>query len=311
MSNTRLKTIGVVLVNWNTSSLTRDCVCSLLKGTRRPDVILVIDNGSSPEDAAKLASLQGVELRLLDSNRGFAAANNLGFSDLLTRGVDYVWILNNDTVVAEDCLEKLIMALDRQPDVGAVTGLIYFADPPDCIWFAGGYFHRWTLTAHHRGAFEVDRGQYRKAEDIAFISGCCILARANTLYSLGGFHPSFFSYWEDTEWSLRARAKKVRLHYEPKAILWHKVSSSLKRNTQSGFFEKLFFRNWIYTLRLHARLWKWPMALAAVLRCALKSACQAWRRRDRAAVAAIWSGVRAGFADPLPPAPRLIEDRTR
>ena len=92
-------TVGVLLVNWNTARLTAECVDSLRAGTRVPDSIMIVDNGSAPDDLNQLRALPGVELLPQPENLGFTGANNLGLSELLARGAEYVWILNNDTVV--------------------------------------------------------------------------------------------------------------------------------------------------------------------------------------------------------------------
>lgn len=297
--------IGVLLVNWNTARLTTDCVDSLRAGTRVPDRITVVDNGSAPAEVQQLRARPDLELLPQPTNLGFTGGNNLGLAHLLKQGVDYLWILNNDTLVDPRCLEQLSGVLDREPAVGAVTGRIYFAEPRNQLWYAGGYFRALTRTARHRGIFETDHGQYNQPEDITFACGCCLLVRAEVLRRVGGFHPDYFAYCEDAEWSQRAQRAGIRIRYQPDARLWHRISSSLKTNARTsagGFYERLTFRNWLFTLRLHARPWQWPLAGAALLRYAWRRSREARRRDETGVPAAIRQGLREGWCTRLAPA---------
>lgn len=297
--------IGVLLVNWNTSGLTADCVATLRAGRRVPDHITVVDNGSAPEDVQNLRTLPGLDLLPQSANLGFTGANNLGLAHLLRQGTDYLWILNNDTLVDPGCLEQLSGVLDREPGVGAVTGRIYFAEPRDQLWYAGGYVRALTRTARHRGIFETDHGQYNQPEDITFACGCCLLVRAEVLRRVGGFHPDYFAYCEDAEWSQRAQRAGIRIRYQPTALLWHRISASLKKNANPsarGFYERLTFRNWLFTLRLHARPWQWPLAGAALLRYAWRRSREARRQGETAVPTAIRQGLREGWRTKLKPA---------
>ena len=293
--------IGVVLVNWNTARLTKDCVDSLQRGTRVPDVIVVVDNNSASEDRAVLDALPGVKVIHLDRNTGFTGANNVGIRHLLEEACDLIWILNNDTVVDTACLERLTRHLAEHPETGVVTGKIFFADPPDVIWFAGGFFRRLTLTARHRGAYEKDAPQYEVPARSDFITGCCMLVRADVWRRVGEFHPAFFAYSEDSEWCLRARAAGVRCMIEPAAKLWHRVGASLlfREKTPSETATHLLVRNAIYVIRLHAAWWQRPFALVAMLRNMGRTVVKAPAARRSEVARSVWRAVREGFRDAL------------
>lgn len=115
----RLSNIGVVLLNWNTPDLTLACLDSLARSTVRPWRIVVIDNASSGDDVEQITvAYPDVHLIRNDDNRGYAEGNNQGFERLLDAGADAVWVLNNDTEVAPDCLEKLIDVLAKSEGRG-------------------------------------------------------------------------------------------------------------------------------------------------------------------------------------------------
>lgn len=251
--------VGVVLLNWNGGVDTLPCIASLLRGTVVPWRIVVVDNAStdaSPDEIAR--TFPEVQLVRNPTNIGFSSGNNLGLRLLAEAGADFFWILNNDTEVAPDCLERLLSALDRDPGIGAISAKILYADPPDHIWYAGGRWNPRNMQAAHRGAMELDHGQYDKGGDTEFISGCCMLIRKSALDRVGVFADEFFIYMEDTDWCRRAARLGVRLYYEPAARLLHKVSASMKRNTLgsaggriSPRFIYLTTRNQIWIIRRH------------------------------------------------------------
>ena len=251
--------VGVILLNWNGGADTLPCIASLKRGTVQPWRIVVVDNAStdtSPDDIAR--AHPDVELIRNPTNIGFAPGHNLGIRRLLENGADLIWVLNNDTDVAPDCLERLLQTLDGDPGIGAISAKILYANPPDQIWYAGGTWNPRSLQAGHRGQFETDHGQYDSPGDTPFISGCCMLIRRATLERVGLFANEFFIYMEDTDWCRRAARLGVRLYYEPAARLIHKVSAAMNRNTLgasggrvSARFIYLTTRNHLWIIRRH------------------------------------------------------------
>ncbi len=300
--------VGVVLVNWNGGELTIPCINSILASSYAPWRILVIDNAStdgSPDQIAKV--FPEVILIRNKENLGFAGGNNIGIRELMRAGADLVWILNNDTVIDEKCLEALVRQMEKEPDIAAATGKILYETPPNRIWYAGGYWRYWSMTAPHRGRLEVDKGQYDCAADVDFISGCCMLVRHWALERNGLFNERYFAYFEDVEWCLRARSAGLRLHYVPKAVLWHKVAASVHKNAMGisgGKSPPLVYylttRNHILLIRQYADWpWQWMSALVCLLtsRLYLSLGLTVLGRWDK--LHNLWQGVYEGLTDGL------------
>jgi len=225
-----MRTLTVVVLSWNGLSLTRDTLRSLeacqVPGDWRLRV-LVVDNASGDGSPQMVRDeFPGVELLALPENRRFAGGNNEGLRRALDAGADAVMLLNNDVVADPKMIAKLLAALDEQPDAGAAAPLIYFAPPSDRIWYGGGRCRPWLAHSSHRGLRERDRGQYRSIEDTGYLTGCCLLARAEAWRKVGLLDERYFIYAEDADWSLRARAAGFRLLFVPTARLWHRVSAS-------------------------------------------------------------------------------------
>lgn len=253
--------VAVLLLNWNTAEYTLNCIESLFDGTIKPDLIMVIDNMSKDRSVNNIENrFTTVKLIKNDRNYGFAEGNNIGLRILLKEKPNYIWILNNDTIVDKHCLEYLLNEFENNDGISAVTGKIMYPPPNDRkIWYAGANFNFWTLKVKHRGALKYDFGQYDKAEDVPFISGCCMLVKRSAFEKIGLFDSNFFAYLEDFDWCLRARKEGLRLRYVPKAIIYHYVSSSLHKNkgeisggTSSPLGVYLVNRNRVIIIRKHA-----------------------------------------------------------
>lgn len=252
---------AVLLLNWNGVELTIPCIDSLQNGTIKPTKIFVVDNASIDDSVSILKeNYPFIDLIQNETNLGFTGGNNVGFEKILNNHYDYIWVLNNDTLVDEHCLCNLIETMETDKTIAATSGKIFYDDPSDVIWYAGATFNKYTLRSKHKGDMEKDIGQFNTPEDVFFISGCCMFIRRNTLVTVGLFDNNFFAYSEDLDWCLRANKLKLRLSYTPKAIVYHKVSASFKKTTtnknggtSSPFAIYLTTRNRIYIIRKHAR----------------------------------------------------------
>ena len=253
--------VGVALLNWNGGEFTLPCIRSVLTGSVRPWRVVVVDNGStdgSPDRIAK--AYPDVRVMRSTTNLGFTGGNNVAIRTLLQDGADLVWILNNDTIVDRECLANLIAGFDGGAEIGAVTGKILFEEPADRIWYGGARWRAWAFSVSHIGYGERDRGQHDVDHDVSFASGCCILASRACLADVGLLDDRYFAYWEDAEWSFRARSRGWRLRYAARATLRHRVSASLLKNTlapsggtASPFAHYLNQRNRLLFARQHAR----------------------------------------------------------
>jgi GT2 family glycosyltransferase len=156
----------------------------------------------------------------------FSGANNRGIDIALGDGADFVLLLNNDTEVDPDFLDRMVHAAAGDPSVGMVGPKIYYYEPPDEIWYAGGIVSLWRGLIAHRGIRQRDRGQYDEPGDTGYITACAVLVSRPCIERVGVLDDEYFIYGEDVDWCYRARRAGFRVVYEPGARVWHKVSSS-------------------------------------------------------------------------------------
>ena len=298
--------VGVALLNWNGYADTAVCLASLRASEFRPARVLVFDNGSTDGSAERLeAEFPEIELVRAGENLGFADGNDRAAQALLAAGMDYVWVLNNDTRVEPGCLGALVAAMEADPALGAASAKIWFMDARKPLCYAGARCRPWTFEVEWRGLWESDAGQYDQAEDVQILSGCCMLIRAETIRRIGLFNRKFFAYGEDLDWSLRARAAGIRLRYEPRAQLWHKMFGSSRKSgdskppKSSPGVEYLLTRHRPGLVRLHAKPWSLRRMFALgyhVFFSRVPRAIGLWLlKHRRAAGQAIFRGLWAGW----------------
>lgn len=256
----KTKKIGVVLVNWNNAEHTIPCIDTLLNGIVIPDRIIVVDNASH-DDSLYLIVNSFPEIDFIHSkiNTGFAGGNNLAINKLIALAYDYIWVLNNDTIVEQKTLLSLMTFMNDHPEAAACSGKILYADADKRLWYAGSMYHRWSLRYLHIGEGKEDSGQYDTAEKVPFISGCCMFVRREAFELIGLFDEHFFAYSEDGDWCFRAHKKQLQLYFVPEARIWHKVSATMNkvkrlktRGTTSQFSVYITSRNRLYLIRKHS-----------------------------------------------------------
>jgi GT2 family glycosyltransferase len=236
-------TVALVIVHFNTEAETRDCLSSLSKIDREGLNIhtYVVDNGSKqtlhiPDEQLP----KNTRIVRSDTNLGFTNGNNLGISIAIRETEpDYIVLLNNDTTVKPDFLQKLIEVAQVQPKLGMAVPKIYFSADYEfhkksykpeqrgkVLWFAGGSIDWANLDAFHRGVDEVDRGQFDHASQTEFATGCCVLLPRAVLERIGSLDPRYFLYLEDVDWSLRVAQSGYEIHFVPESVVWHKNAGS-------------------------------------------------------------------------------------
>jgi len=234
--------ICTVILEYQNPRLTLETLDSLKlarlpKGTTND--VVIVDNSPLPDGTMqkKLKGMVGVKLITTLQNTGFAAGNNLGIKPRLKKGYDYFLLLNNDVIVHRDFLVNLLKSAKSGADL--VVPKIYFAkgfeyhkqrytpaERGKVLWFAGGEIDWNNVYTKHVGMDEVDSGQYDQTMAVELANFCCVLISTKVFKKIGLLNPKYFLYWEDADFSTRAKLAGFKLVYQPQARIWHKNSGS-------------------------------------------------------------------------------------
>ena len=283
--------VAAVVLSYNGQADTLACLSSLerVRGLART---VVVDNASTDGSVAAVREhFPGVELIPSERNLGFAAGNNLGIERALERAADWILILNNDTVVAPDALERLLAAAAAHPRAGILAPVIFFAEPDDLVWFGGARFDpgrgRSGRMEHHRSRLPAN-GEVR-AIDRA--TGAAMLISRPAIEAAGAFDPDYFFLYEDVDLSLRVRAAGFDVLLVPSARVWHRVSASQGGLRLTPTISYYGVRNNLLACQRHAPLrgpaaWRRELACLATHIAGLRRA----RRRRTACLLALIAG---------------------
>ena len=216
--------VVALVLNWNLHDDTLRCAQSLKQSDYPNLQVVIVDNGSQPDIYAQLRKeLPDISFVRSEVNLGFAEGNNLGFSYALAQGADYVLAINNDTVVDNQMISRLVAAAEANPEAGLLGPIIYYLDCPQEVWFAGYRF------VH--GIYILRRGLHlisplHPIEEVDFVSGCGVLVRRKVLEQVGMFSSEYFMYYEDLDLCFRVKAAGMKILCVTDAKMWHAVSSS-------------------------------------------------------------------------------------
>lgn len=227
--------------------------------TTTPNVeTVVVDNASNDgsADAVRTAFGGRVTVIVNDDNLGFASGNNVGIRYALEHGADFVLLLNNDTVVDAQLIDKMLRPFDERSGVGVTGPKIYFYNPNDQIWFAGGEVFLARGVSRHIGIRERDTGQFEDQRDVDYITGCALMASREVFESIGFLDPSYVAYYEDVDFCMRARRAGYRIVYVPGGKVWHKISASTGGQMSRRKINRKLKSTWKFFGR-YARPWHW------------------------------------------------------
>ena len=192
----------LIILAWNRWDLTERCLETLQETDLTGAEVLVVDNGSSDETPQRLAEVPWIRTLTLPRNVGFVRGNNAGI-EVADPESDIV-LLNNDLEFTQkDWLQRLRECAHSAPDLGIVG--CRMVQPSGCLLHAGTYILPDTLWGQQIGCLEKDIGQYpglRRVEGIVF---ACAYIRRELIRAIGTLALDYESYFEDTDYCLRAQ----------------------------------------------------------------------------------------------------------
>jgi len=237
--------VSLIILNWNGKENTINCLKALKLTTYSNYETIIVDNGSK-DGSVKFFKENYPEIKIIENeeNLGFAEGNNVAIREVLKRKeIKYIALLNNDTIVKPDWLEKLVNVLESDDKIGSCQPKILSLINPQIIDAVGIYLDKYGRAAQ-KGYNEKDLGQYDKVTEVFGVCAGAALYRAKTLSQIGLFDKDFFAYFEDVDLAIRMRLYGWKSVCIPQAIIYHIHSASLGNG--SPFKKYLLERNAYY-----------------------------------------------------------------
>jgi GT2 family glycosyltransferase len=232
-------TVVIILINTNGYADTSACLQSILDTGEELPFVVVVDNASSEKiDVNTLHDIYP-KLKIVknETNIGFGKANNAGIQWAFENiDFDYLLILNNDTIVTKDSLKYLVDAFEIDPEIGITTSKIMYDYNRDLVWYGGGeinYRKCWPKI------YDYDKNPTAEGADkskyVNYVCGCVMMFSRACIEKIKGFDDDYFIYCEDLELSMRMIDTGLKMYYESRSVIYHKVQGSAKRKEGQDF----------------------------------------------------------------------------
>jgi GT2 family glycosyltransferase len=219
--------ISIITINYNQT----DTTCAFLESARHltyPNYeLLIVDNASAESPVEQITQGQYPNVKIIrnEKNLGFTGGNNVGIAAATG---DYLFIVNNDTELTPNLLERLLEPFQADERVGVTCPKIRYFYNRDVIQYAGYRpLNKLTGQTGAVGTHEVDHGQYNHSGPTCFAHGCAMMVRREVIERVGRFAERFFLYYEELDWSQRIQNAGYLIYYQASALIYHKESVSV------------------------------------------------------------------------------------
>lgn len=269
---------SIIVLNYNGFQDTLECINSLKKHLSSNYSIVLVDNASTDQSVSVFKDLiekgEWKEITLLEAkqNNGFSAGNNLGLNYAKTHfQSNYFWLLNNDTCLKDDALSPLIHESQNQPNVGILGSLLLFYDRPNTAQGIGGRLNRYTgkfeQVGFNKRREEIDALDKEKLD---FVIGASLFVNRSFLDKVGLLAEDYFLYFEEIDWSLRAKEKGFYTQCCLGSIVYHKQGKATGNKVNGKKNKKAMYFHLANLILLYRKFFPgliWVSYLMVTLRC--------------------------------------------
>jgi GT2 family glycosyltransferase len=231
--------VSIIVVNWNTKDLVRDCLASVYRQTKHITFeVIVVDNGSH-DGSGEMIKTEFPQAILIENpdNKGFAAANNQAMAVATGR---YLLLLNSDTVVLNNAIHKTVSFADAHPEAAVVGCRILNPDrevQPTCFMFpsllntllSSTYLYKLFPKSKFFGREHMTWWSRDCVREVEVVTGCFMLVRRKAIEQVGVMDERFFVYGEETDWCYRFRKAGWKVLFTPHAEIIHLCGASTRQ----------------------------------------------------------------------------------
>lgn len=229
--------VSIIIVNWNTKDLLLDAVNSIVRSKPKATYeIIVVDNGSEDDSVISVKKVKGAKLTVIENkeNLGFSKANNQGIK--IAKG-EYILLLNSDTQVKGDAIDKMLEFAEDNPDAGVVGARLLNRDES----LQESVFRAPTLFNAVREYWFGEKGLYDKyvpQTDVPIavdnVVGAAFLITPKARKAVGMLNEKYFFFWEDLDYCRAVRSAGMKVYYLPSALVYHYHGSTVRKVTDKS-----------------------------------------------------------------------------
>jgi GT2 family glycosyltransferase len=244
----RLMALSIIIVNFNTEKLLKGCLESVYAGANgTPMSISVVDNNSH-DGSVPMVKLHFPKVQIIENrqNLGFSKANNMVISQ---SRCDYILLLNPDTLIIGDAIERVVKFMEQNPKVGIAGCKVLNRDgtlqlacrrsipTPKVAFFRLTGLSKLFPRSKAMAAYNLTYTDPEQTHEVGAVSGAFLMIRKKVVDEIGLLDERFFMYGEELDWCLRAKRAGWLVMYHPDAQIVHYKGESAKSNSRKAALE--------------------------------------------------------------------------
>lgn len=228
------ETLAIITVVFKNYTILDEYFTTLTKQTDKGFHVFVVDLTPKPQPYTYPPFVTYIH----DKNGGYAFGINQGIQNALTQGYTQFCVMNCDVAVPVNFVTQIKKSIIDHPKT-LIGGKIYYypgfeyhhdryteKERGKVFWYAGGVTDWANVYTTHTSVDEVDRGQRDTMEKTSFITGCLMCYDKSVIKTIGHWDDSYFLFYEDADYCVRAMRAGIQLLYDPTIVLWHKSGQS-------------------------------------------------------------------------------------
>lgn len=228
--------VSIILVNYRTWQDTVECMESIEKNSYQNYEIIVVEVENHNDSLAKLSDFaknrKKIKILEFPENKGFADANNFAINYVLKQNkTEFIWVLNNDTVIRKNAIQELINFYNFQQEkekIGFIGSKLLYHHNPEIIQTVGGKINKWLATSKLIGKGEKDTGQFDNQQLTPdYVIGAAMFFHKSLIDKIGLMPTGYFLYSEDVDWCITAKKAGFTNFTATKSIVLHKQGKTI------------------------------------------------------------------------------------
>jgi len=229
-----MEKIYIVIIHFGDLRVTRNCISSLEKSKEKYKEIILINNDKF---SISLQDLPFRRLKIFNNkeNLGYAKGVNMGIKFALKKGADFILLLNNDTIIINRFINKLVVLMNKDRNIGIIGPAIEFEKNGKKIYDIGGMINNWIGRTNHK---EVELRKEYMPRIVDYISGAAMLVRKEVFEKVGRFDENFFLYYEDVDFCIRSKKMGFNTVVVPEVAVNHLLSKSVGKITPFAIYHQ-------------------------------------------------------------------------
>jgi len=251
--------VSITVVAWNVKDLLYNCLRSVYDQTKGVDFEVIYVDNASKDGSVEMVRKEFAEVRILENekNEGFIKASNQGIEIAKGR---YILLLNSDTVILDNAIEKMVKFADSHPEAAAVGCKVLWPDKtllrtcfmyPSCLnmLLSTTYLYKLFPKSKFFGRERMTWWDFNDVREVEAICGCCCLVRREAIEQVGLMDEAYFVYGDDPDWCYRFKSNGWRILFTPEAKIIHVGDQTTKKMPKE--FKLQLFGSQLIFMKLH------------------------------------------------------------